>query len=72
VVFIDVPLQARRQRATARGMTEDDWARREAAQAPLADKRAAADTIVDNSGSLKALEQQIDQLVTSGSLGPRH
>jgi dephospho-CoA kinase len=46
-------------RAVARGgLTEDEVRSRIAAQAPLADKRAAADFVIDNEGSLDETKRQ--------------
>ena len=47
-------------RAVARGgLTEDEARSRIAAQAPLADKRAAADYVIDNEGSLDETKRQV-------------
>ena len=45
-----------------RGMSEEDARARIAAQAPLEDKAAVADVIVDNDGPLEELEPQVDRL----------
>ena len=64
VVFIDTPL-AQRQRwtAAARGWTPEELARREASQWPIARKRNESDFVVDNSGSLTASVDQLEQIV---------
>ena len=47
-----------------RGMSEDAIRARIAAQAPLEDKAAVADVLIDNEGSLEELERQVDQVWT--------
>ena len=47
---------------SARGTTVEEVARRTRAQAPAADKIAAADIVVDNSGSLAELDQAAGRL----------
>jgi dephospho-CoA kinase len=47
-----------------RGMSEDAVRVRIAAQAPLEDKAAVADVLIDNEGALGELERQVDQLWT--------
>jgi dephospho-CoA kinase len=63
VVVVDCPEEiAVRRLLEGRGMDEADARRRMAAQVPRADRLAAADLIVDNSGSPAALERQVDQV----------
>jgi dephospho-CoA kinase len=45
-----------------RGMAEPDARARIAAQAPLADKLAAATYVIDNDGPLEALEPQVERV----------
>jgi dephospho-CoA kinase len=53
VIFIDTPLARRRQWVQAgRGWSADELARREASQWPLDQKRAAADAVVVNDGTV--------------------
>jgi len=59
ILFIDTPAKLRLQRAAARGWSEQDVLRREAAQVPIQQKRALADVILDNSGPPDKLYQQI-------------
>jgi len=59
ILFIDTPQQLRIQRAAARGWTEQDVLRREAAQEPIREKRDLADVILDNGGPPEQLYQQI-------------
>lgn len=51
ILFVDVPRQLRLERALARGWDQNEFATREAAQEPLASKRAEADWVIDNGGS---------------------
>jgi dephospho-CoA kinase len=59
VAFVDAPLEARRQRARLRGWSDEELSRREAAQLPIEEKRRLADYVIENSGSLADLEQQV-------------
>lgn len=54
-VFLDVPLATRKARAAARGWPEGELERREAAQAPLAAKRARARFVIDNDRDLATM-----------------
>lgn len=59
VVFVDVPLEIRRERVQrTRRWSAEVLASREASQLPLDVKRAAADVIIDNSDSLELAGQQ--------------
>lgn len=58
-LYLEVPDATREARVTSRGMDPLDWRRREAAQAPLADKRAAAHKVFDNSGTIDDLKAQV-------------
>jgi dephospho-CoA kinase len=60
--FVDVPRAARLARALQRGWTEEDFAAREGAQDSLDSKRARADWIIDNSGSVEHTEAQVRRL----------
>ena len=62
IVFVDTPAEIRRARCRPRGWTDAQWVRREAAQTPLATKRARADHVIDNSGSAESARHQIEQL----------
>jgi len=55
VVFLDVDLATRQSRAAARGWPAGELERREAAQAPLTEKRARARFVLANNGDLAAL-----------------
>lgn len=64
-LFIDAPRAVRIQRVAGRGWSEAELARREAAQWPLEQKKARADAVIENSGTLAelhlALEQQLQR-----------
>jgi dephospho-CoA kinase len=62
LVFVDCPEALRRARAVARGWTAEDFAAREAAQESVEAKRALADFVVDNSGSLGYTQSQIERV----------
>ncbi|MDY0170480.1 MAG: dephospho-CoA kinase [Thermoguttaceae bacterium] len=61
LVFVDATRELRLARAAARGWSEEDVARREAAQLPLEVKRARADVTIDNSGTPQQTKAQIEQ-----------
>jgi dephospho-CoA kinase len=63
VVFVQSSEAARRARAAARGWPPGEFERREAAQAPLADKRARAEFVLDNDGPLDAVGRRVDDLL---------
>ena len=60
--FVDAPQAVRLARAVQRGWTERDFAAREAAQKSLDSKRARADVIIDNSGSIEHTQGQVQRL----------
>lgn len=63
VVVLDTPVEEQVRRLTAlRGMTEDDARARIAAQATRERRRAIADHVIDNSGTLARLAEQVDAL----------
>ena len=63
VVVVDAPVEEQVRRLTAlRGMTEDDARVRIAAQATRERRRAVADHVIDNSGTLDDLAAQVDAL----------
>jgi dephospho-CoA kinase len=63
MVYVDAGPEVRRSRTAARGWPPGEIERREAFQAPLEAKRAAARWIVDNSGPLEATRQAVDRLI---------
>ncbi len=63
VVVVDTPVEEQVRRLTGpRGMTEDAARARIAAQATRERRRAIADRVIDNSGTLNALGAQVDAL----------
>lgn len=63
VVVVDAPVEEQVRRLTElRGMTEEAARARIAAQAPRERRRAVADRVIDNSGSLEDLTAQVDEL----------
>lgn len=67
VVFIDVtPDRRLRQVETQRGWSQDEWQRREASQWPVERKRAAADIVIDNNGTLdeagRSLQEALERM----------
>jgi dephospho-CoA kinase len=63
VVTVEAPAEIRLRRAVARGMDEADARARLAVQGDGADRRAAADVILDNSGTQEQLLAKVDALV---------
>lgn len=60
VIVVDAPVELQVERLTAnRGMTEDAARARIAAQATREQRRAVADHVIDNTGSLDELEARI-------------
>ena len=63
VIVVDCPEDvALRRLVEERGMDEGDARRRMAAQVSRADRAAAADIVIDNSGSLADLERQVAEV----------
>jgi dephospho-CoA kinase len=63
VVVVDCPVDVAVERLVAfRGFSEDDARARVAAQISREDRRAIADRVIDNSGSLEELKPQVDHL----------
>ena len=63
LVVVSTPVETQIERLLrGRGMREDSIRSRIAAQAPLEEKAAVADVIVDNDGTLEELEAQVDRL----------
>jgi dephospho-CoA kinase len=59
VLMIDTPRDLRFERAKSRGWTEAEFARREAAQWPVEEKRRLADVVIPNRGSENELRTAI-------------
>lgn len=62
VVTVEAPVEARIQRAVARGNDPRDVRRRLAAQGDGAQRRAAADVELVNDGTLEELQAKVDEL----------
>jgi dephospho-CoA kinase len=60
-VFVDCPREQRLARALTRGWTPEAFARREAAQLPIEEKRRASNYVIDNSGALDDLEAEVSR-----------
>lgn len=76
VLFVDTPEPIRQARAAERGWSADELARREAAQVPLPEKRAAADTVIpagEQASAARAVEALWKRLVgeAGGGRPPR-
>jgi dephospho-CoA kinase len=66
LVFVDAPAALREERARrSRGWAAGELARREALQLPLATKRARAQHVIENNGSLADLEAAVARLLAS-------
>jgi dephospho-CoA kinase len=59
IIYVDANQEGREQRMRARGWTPDDFKAREAAQKSLTEKRARAEEVIDNSGSVEATRAQV-------------
>jgi dephospho-CoA kinase len=59
VIVVDAPAEIRLRRLRARGLSADDAERIMAAQMPPEAKRAAADIVIDNDGTLEELEGKV-------------
>ncbi len=70
-VFVDASAATRRERAAARGWSDGELARREAAQVDLAVKKAHARHTIQNDGDLTVTAQQVaavlDELAATGA-----
>ena len=61
VLVVEADLDTRVRRLVGRGLAEDDARARIAAQASDDQRRAVADVVLDNSGSVEDLEAQVDR-----------
>ena len=59
LVFVDSPEDLRQQRAQERGWEPTELIRREQAQLPLDAKRRRANAVIENSGNLEDLREQV-------------
>jgi dephospho-CoA kinase len=62
VVVVEARLDTRLARLARRGMSEDDARKRIATQATDEQRRAVADVVIDNNGTLDDLRDQVDAL----------
>ncbi|WP_218931969.1 dephospho-CoA kinase [Adhaeretor mobilis] len=62
VIFVDTPRKTRESRAKRRNWTLQEFTRREGAQMPITEKRAAASHVVSNDGTLKELNAEVSRL----------
>jgi dephospho-CoA kinase len=68
-VYVDASRPIRAQRlAKQRGWTEQDLEKRENAQWPVAEKRARADFVIDNSGLPEQITEQVTRLLAEWRL----
>jgi len=61
IVFVDAPGDQRRLRAAARGWNSEEFARREAAQESVEDKRLRANIVLDNSQDVSYIQSQVQR-----------
>jgi len=59
IIFVDTPRSVRLRRVSQRGWNTEQFDRREASQLPLDEKRAKADTVIDNSATPEETQKQI-------------
>ncbi|MEO6822453.1 MAG: dephospho-CoA kinase [Candidatus Nanopelagicales bacterium] len=71
VVIVDAPDDVRLERLVARGLSQSDALARMASQATRAERFAAADDVLDNSGDQFALQVQVDRLWAELTTPPR-
>lgn len=66
LIFIETPDRIRQQRVIQnRGWDHDELEQREARQMPVAEKKAKADFVVDNSGSLQMASSEMEAILAS-------
>jgi dephospho-CoA kinase len=63
VLFVDAPRTVRLKRVAGRGWTDADLTAREVAQMPADEKKARADAVIVNDGTLAELASQTDTLL---------
>ncbi len=63
LVFVEAAEEVRLERCRRRGWTPEEMARREGHQIPLAEKRALANWIIDNNGSLENAREQVNEIL---------
>lgn len=70
IVMVEADQQTRLARGRRRGWSDAEFAAREAAQWPVAEKRRHADVVLSNSGSEDELRQAVQQLWAHQIAGP--
>ena len=70
VIVVEAELEVRLERLAARGMTRDEAFARIAVQATDEERRAVADVVVSNSGTLEDLRAEVDRLWSTRILEP--
>jgi dephospho-CoA kinase len=70
-VFVEAPLEIRRERARRRGWPDGELERRERLQMPLDKKRAACEYVVDNGGSEAETEARVKEIALRIASLPR-
>jgi dephospho-CoA kinase len=70
IVFVETPIEQRQSRVAGRGWTPADLTRREASQLSLDEKRAAAQYVIDNSGSLDDAGRQLLKILEQFTTSP--
>ncbi len=68
VICVDAPREIRIERVKNRGWSESDLAKREAAQIPIEDKRRRCRWVIENVGSLAALDSQAASILAAVQL----
>ncbi|GHT23789.1 dephospho-CoA kinase [Planctomycetales bacterium] len=63
IIFVHTPFEQRLQWVEKRGWTKDELDNREAAQLPIEQKRATAHFVIDNTGSIEDLREQVKKLL---------
>jgi dephospho-CoA kinase len=61
IAFVDCPVEQRLARAAARGWTAEEFRRREAAQESIAEKKALANFVLDNSQDVSYIQAQVER-----------
>ena len=62
IIAINAPIEARKLRLRAKGLSDSEIEKRIAAQATDASRSAIADYVIENSSSLESLHGQIENI----------
>ena len=71
IVYVDAPLDRRRERTAQRGWSSEEHDRREAAQTPLGEKQRLAHRVIDNGGDTETTRRQVQELWNEWCASPR-